>query len=73
MTELTCPMCEEILEDFVLTQRGRCAHCGAEVEKIITLLQTRLAVTEEALENIVVVFEHGGTISEVARIALEVI
>lgn len=73
MSELNCPKCEEILEDFVLNERGRCAHCGTEVGELLTILQTQLEVTEGALKNIMVVFEHGGTINEVARIVVEVL
>lgn len=73
MFELKCPKCGKILEDFVLTQRGRCAYCGAESKEMLILLQTQLEVAEGALKNIMVVFEHGGTMNEVARIVVEVI
>ena len=73
MTELKCPKCGEILEDFVLTERGRCAHCGAEAKEIITLLQTQLDGANRALNNIFVVASHSGTINEVLRIVTEAI
>lgn len=73
MFELKCPKCGKILDTFVLTERGRCAYCGAEASELLTLLQTRLDVAEEALKNIMTVFNHGGTINEVARIVVEVL
>lgn len=73
MTEVKCPKCGKILDVFVLTERGRCAYCGTEASELLTLLQTRLDVAEGALKNIMVVFDHGGTINEVARIVAEVI
>lgn len=73
MTEVKCPKCGKILDDFVLTERGRCTHCGTEASELLTLLQTQLDVAEGALKNIKVVFEHGGTINEVERIVVEVL
>ena len=73
MPELKCPKCGKILDTFVLTERGRCAYCGTEASELLTLLQTRLEVAEGALKNIIVVFDHGGTINEVARIVVGVL
>jgi protein-arginine kinase activator protein McsA len=71
--ELNCPKCEEILDDFVLNERSRCASCGTEVGELLTILQTQLEVAEGALKNIRVVITHNGTINEVLRIVLEVL
>jgi hypothetical protein len=73
MPELECPKCEKILDVFVLDERSRCAYCGAESKEMIALLQVENKRQNEALKSIIVVFEHGGTINEVVRIAVEVL
>ncbi len=73
MTELKCPKCGEMLESFILSERGRCAHCGTDVGELLSLLQIRLDIAEGALKNIRVVCTHNGTINEILRVVLEAV